>query len=89
MTGSLWGVGQARSILPIKPCSVNTPSLKQGFCTGGDAIVCAPALSSTWHFSTVGRDCSQLLFNLLPIFIRTAGSGFPEFTIACHLPPAS
>lgn len=53
------GAGQERSIVAIKQCSVNTTSLEKAFRTGGDAIFCALTLSSLWHFSTVGADCSN------------------------------
>lgn len=78
--------GQVRSILAIKQCSVNTASLEKAFCTGGDAIFCALTPRSPWHFSTVGADCSQLLFNLLPIFICYAGLGVLRSILTFHRP---
>lgn len=70
----LCGAGQGRSILAIKQCSVNTPSLEQAFCTGGDAIFRAlTALGISTQWEQIAVNC---FFNLLPIVISTAHSAF-------------
>ncbi len=79
-----WGAGQARSVVAITQCSVNTTSLEQAFNAGGDAIFCAFTLCSLWHFSTVGADCSNCFLIFYQFSSVMQALGFLKSTSASH-----